>query len=81
VTSPSAASASRYHAPFITQCLQKVFTPLDLFHILLCYSLNLKLIRFRYFLSLAYPQYPIMISQYPIMSKWNNLFRYFFLTI
>ena len=28
------------------QCLQKVFIPLDLFHILLCYSLNSKLIKY-----------------------------------
>uniref|UniRef100_A0A8C7LI90 Formin binding protein 1a n=1 Tax=Oncorhynchus kisutch TaxID=8019 RepID=A0A8C7LI90_ONCKI len=27
---------------FYIQCLQKVFTPLDFFHILLCYSLNVK---------------------------------------
>ena len=29
------------------QCLQKVFTPLDFCHILLCYSLNLKWIKFK----------------------------------
>jgi hypothetical protein len=31
------------------QCLQKVFTPLDFFHILLCYSLNVKCIKWRCF--------------------------------
>jgi hypothetical protein len=30
------------------QCLQKVFTPLDFFHILLCYTLNLKCIKLRF---------------------------------
>uniref|UniRef100_A0A8C7VNZ5 Growth arrest specific 7 n=1 Tax=Oncorhynchus mykiss TaxID=8022 RepID=A0A8C7VNZ5_ONCMY len=33
------------------QCLQKVFTPLDFLHILLCYSLNLKWIQLRLFIN------------------------------
>ena len=33
------------------QCLQKVFTPLDFCHILLCYSLNLKWIKFNFFVA------------------------------
>jgi hypothetical protein len=32
-----------------TQCLQKVFIPRDVFHILLCYSLNSKWIQYLFF--------------------------------
>ena len=43
------AAFSRYILPIYSiQGLQKIFTPLDFFHILLYYSLNLKLIEYRF---------------------------------
>jgi hypothetical protein len=49
------------------RCLQKVFNPLDLFHILLCYSQNSKCIKYLFF--------PPIYTQYPIMTKWKHVFR------
>ena len=54
------------------QCLQKVFTPFDLLHYLLCYSLNLKWIQFDFNLC-HWPTH-----KYPIMSKWNYVFLHFY---
>ena len=44
------------------QCILKVFRPLPLFHMLLCYSLVLKWIKY-IFPSSIYKQYPIMTKQ------------------
>ena len=40
----------------IIQCIRKVFRPLHCFHVLLCYSLILKLIQSFFFSSSIYPQ-------------------------
>ena len=37
-----------------TQCFQKVFTPLNICHLFLCYSLNLKWIKFKFFVTDLY---------------------------
>ena len=54
----------------VRHIIQKVFTPLDFFHILLCYSLNFKWFK-SWFLSPAY-------TQYPIMSKSKYAFQLFY---
>ena len=37
-----------------TQCLQKVFTPLHFSHIFICYILNLKWIKYRFYVTVQY---------------------------
>jgi hypothetical protein len=65
-----------YFYDFLLQCLQTVITPLDLFHMLLCYSLNLKALLncdFYFIFSTG-----IQYTKYPKMSKWNITFWNFF---
>ena len=51
-----------------TQCIQKVLTPLDLSHILLCYSLNLKWIQLKCFVTGLHTR----------TSKCNYVFQHFY---